>query len=155
MTFTDSVKTCFSKYVTFSGRASRSEFWWWILFTWIASIVLGVVDSLLFGTTVTYAGGFESSTDTPYLSGLFSLAVFLPTISVAVRRLHDRDKSGWWWWLWVIPLVGWIILIVWFATEGTRGTNRFGPDPLGQGGDDGYGGGEGLTASSVPNVPRD
>jgi len=154
MTFGDSVKTCFSKYVTFSGRAQRSEFWWFILFTWAASIVLSVVDSFLFGTTITTEYGFEASTNTPYLSGLFSLAVLLPTLSVAVRRLHDRDKSGWWYWLWLIPLIGWIILIVWFATEGTRGPNRFGPDPLGQDGDGSHGGGEGLTASAIPSVPR-
>lgn len=153
MTFQNSIKTCFSKYVTFSGRASRSEFWWFVLFTWIVSIVLSVVDSVLFGTTVTTDTGFEASTDTPVLSGLFSLAVFLPIISVAVRRLHDRDKSGWWYWLSLIPLIGIIILIVWWATEGTRGANRFGPDPLGHGGD-GYGD-EVFAASSIPTVPRD
>ena len=156
MTFGDSVKTCFSKYVTFSGRASRSEFWWWILFTWAVSIGLSIVDSLLFGETIVYDGGFESSTDTPILSGLFSLAIFLPTISVIVRRLHDRDKSGWWYWLALVPLVGIIILIVWWATEGTRGANSYGPDPLGNdGGGGGYGGDDGLSASSIPVVPRD
>jgi uncharacterized membrane protein YhaH (DUF805 family) len=82
----------------------------------------------------------------------------LPYISVAVRRLHDTDRTGWWWWLSLIPIVGWIILIIWYATQGTRGPNRFGDDPLNPGaGDGGYGayGGEGLTASSVPSVPRD
>ncbi|GKY86303.1 DUF805 domain-containing protein [Sinisalibacter aestuarii] len=152
MTFGQSVSTCFSKYVTFSGRAQRSEFWWWVLFVFVANLVLSVIDSVLFGTTVTTEYGFEASTNTPILSGLFGLATLLPGISVAVRRLHDRDKSGWWYWLVLIPLVGIIILIVWFATEGTSGPNRYGEDPLGGGSD--YGGGEGLTASSVPNVPR-
>ncbi len=153
MTFSESVRTCFSKYVTFSGRAVRSEFWWFALFVFGGQIALSIVDSVVFGTTTTTEYGFEASTETPILSGIFALATFLPMVSVAVRRLHDRDKSGWWYWLGLIPVVGIIILIVWFATEGTRGANRFGPDPLG--GDDDYGGGAGLTASSVPNVPRD
>lgn len=158
MTFGTSIKTCFSKYVTFSGRAQRSEFWWWVLFTWITSMVLGGVDSFLFGTVTAYDGGFEASTNTPILSGIFSLAIFLPTISVTVRRLHDTDRSGWWYWIVLIPLIGIIVLIVFWATEGTRGPNRFGDDPLNPGaGDGGYGahGGAGLTASSVPTVPRD
>jgi uncharacterized membrane protein YhaH (DUF805 family) len=57
--------------------------------------------------------------------------VFLPSISVTVRRLHDTDHSGWWWWIGLIPLVGIIVLIVWWATPGTRGPNKYGEDPLG------------------------
>jgi len=155
MTFGTSIKTCFSKYVTFSGRAQRSEFWWWALFTWVTSLVLSMVDSFLFGTVTTYDGGFEASTNTPILSGIFSLAILLPTLSVAVRRLHDTDRSGWWYWLILIPLVGFIILIVWFATKGTDGQNRFGDDPLNPGASGGGYGGKGLTASSIPSVPRD
>jgi len=93
MTFVDSIKTCFSKYVTFSGRAQRSEFWWWTLFVWVTSMVLSGVDSVLFGTVTTYDGGFEASTNTPILSGIFSLAIFLPSISVIVRRLDDTDRT--------------------------------------------------------------
>ena len=96
MTFGESIKTCFSKYVTFSGRAQRSEFWWWTLFTWVTSMVLSGVDSVLFGTVTTYDGGFEASTNTPILSGFFSLAILLPSISVAVRRLHDTGRTGAW-----------------------------------------------------------
>lgn len=154
MTFGQSIKTCFSKYVTFSGRAARSEFWWFVLFAFGGQMVLSWLDIALFGTTEVGPGSFSGQTDTPVFSTLFALATFLPYISVTVRRLHDRDKSGWWYWLVLIPLVGIIILIVWWATEGTQGNNRFGPDPLGRGGD-GYGGGEGLTASSIPTVPRD
>lgn len=156
MTFGESIKTCFSKYVTFSGRAQRSEFWWWMLFIWLVQIGLSIVDSVLFGTVETGEGSFSASTNTPILSSIFSLAVFLPTISVTVRRLHDTDRSGWWYWLALIPLIGIIVLIVWWATKGTDGPNRFGEDPLnpGGGGSVGYGG-EGLTASSIPPVPRD
>lgn len=153
MTFGQSIKTCFSKYVTFSGRAARSEFWWFALFVFGGQIVLSWIDIALFGTTEVGPGSFSGATDTPILSGIFGLATLLPMISVAVRRLHDRDKSGWWYWLGLIPLIGAIILIVWFATEGTRGANRFGADPLGHGDNDPYGG-EGLAASSIPTVPR-
>lgn len=150
MDFMTSIKTCFSKYVTFSGRAQRSEFWWFVLFTFLVSIALSVVDSVLFGTTTTTATSFESSTDTPILSVLFSLAILLPSISVAVRRLHDLDRTGWWYWLFLVPIIGFIILIVWFASKGTAGDNRYGPDPLG---------GEGTESgdfrkSSIPSVDR-
>lgn len=153
MTFGQSIRTCFSKYVTFSGRASRSEFWWFALFVIVTQIVLSWVDIALFGTVETGPGSIAGSTNTPILSSLFSLATVLPFLSVIVRRLHDGDRSGWWYWLALIPLVGIIILIVWWATEGTRGPNRYGEDPL-NGGDTGHGGGEGLTASAIPPVQR-
>lgn len=124
MDFQTAIKACFSKYVTFSGRASRSEFWWFILFIVIGNFVLGIVDLSLFGRS---AGGDSIS----ILGGLFSLAVFLPSIAVGVRRLHDVDKSGWWYLLALIPLVGGLILIVFFFIHrGTPGANRFGEDPL-------------------------
>lgn len=187
MTFAESVRTCFSKYVTFSGRAARSEFWWWTLFVFVSSLVLGFVDSTLFGTVESYQDGygFSAQTNTPIISGIFGLATLLPSLAVAVRRLHDRDKSGWWILLpWALGAVLFttafsaqlggaggsafgliamvigvaylgvgIMLIVWLAMLGTVGPNRYGEDPLG--GTGGPSGGEGLTASSIPNVPRD
>ena len=156
MDFMTAVKTCFSKYVTFSGRARRSEYWWWVLFVWVVSMGLSIVDSVLFGNVVTGPGSFYASTDNAILSGIFSLVVFLPGLAVAVRRLHDTDRSGWWLLIVLIPLVGWILLIVWFATEGTEGENRFGPDPLGRRGyDDGFDDGVDYARSRVPRVPRD
>lgn len=155
MTFQDSVKTCFSKYVTFSGRAVRSEFWWFVLFIFAGNFILGIVDSVLFGTTVITDTGFEASTNTPVLSGLFGLATLLPGISVAVRRLHDIDRSGWWYWIILIPLVGFILLIVWFATGGTRGPNRYGADPMDASGAGMAATDAGLAASDIPSVPRD
>ncbi|NDV02067.1 DUF805 domain-containing protein [Pseudoroseicyclus tamaricis] len=149
MSFAEAVRTNFSKYVTFSGRARRSEFWWWVLFCFLAGIVLGWVDFALFGETATYvgegAGGIVLwSRFTPFTS-IFGLATLLPSLSVTVRRLHDFDKSGWWWWLWVIPLVGAIVLIVWLSSKGTVGPNRYGRDPLG---------GAGPGGTSVPHVSR-
>ena len=156
MDFMTAVKTCFSKYVTFSGRAQRSEFWWFFLFTFVGNFVLSIVDSTLFGTVTTGPGSFEAHTNTPILSGLFGLACLLPSISVAVRRLHDTDRSGWWWWLWLVPLIGIIVLIVWWASKGTNGANKYGQDPMGG---SGYGGGanydEPNSPSSIPTVSND
>lgn len=158
MDFMTAVRTCFSKYVTFSGRAQRSEFWWFALFTFGGNIILSIIDSILFGAITTGPGSINASTDTPVLSGIFLLITFLPSISVAVRRLHDTDRSGWWWWLWLVPLIGFIILIVWYASKGTHGTNRFGEDPLGGAGYGGAGGAnfdDEFTPSRIPTVSND
>ncbi len=148
-----SVKTCFSKYVTFSGRAQRSEFWWWVAFCVVMNIILSIIDGMLFSRVVGVPGSFTATTSIPVFSGIFGLATMLPSISVAVRRLHDTDRSGWWYWLALIPLIGGIILLVWFASKGTNGSNRFGPDPLG-GGHDGGGApyDDPLSPSRIPTV---
>jgi uncharacterized membrane protein YhaH (DUF805 family) len=116
MGFGEAISSGFSNYVNFSGRACRSEYWFWTLFVVIADIVALAIDAAI-GIQV--------------VSGLFGLAVLLPGIAVALRRLHDLDRTGWWIFIWFIPIVGWIILIIWFCTKGTDGPNRFGPDPLG------------------------
>lgn len=117
MEFGEAVKICLGKYATFSGRAPRSEYWWFYLFTFIAMTVGGLIDLLLWEKL-------------GWLYGIIGLLLFLPGLTASVRRLHDRDRSGWWLLLGAIPLVGTIILIVWLATRGTVGPNRFGPDPL-------------------------
>lgn len=104
MTFGESISSCFSKYAAFDGRASRSEYWWFFLFTLLASMATGIVSETL--------------------SGLFSLAVLLPSLAVGARRLHDIDKSAWFLLLWFIPLIGWLVLIVWATQEGKE-PNRF------------------------------
>ena len=104
MTFGESIKTCFTKYADFTGRASRSEYWWWFLF-----LVLGNIAASLISETV---------------NGLFSLATILPTVAVGCRRLHDIDKSGWWQLLNFLPIIGWIVLLYWAVQEG-REPNRF------------------------------
>jgi uncharacterized membrane protein YhaH (DUF805 family) len=104
MTFGESIRTCFTKYATFDGRASRSEFWWFFLFTFL----------------VTAAANLLGDT----LSGLISLAMLLPSLAVGARRMHDTNRSAWFLLLWLIPLVGWIVLIVW-ATQEAREPNRF------------------------------
>jgi uncharacterized membrane protein YhaH (DUF805 family) len=115
MGFGQAISAGFSKYINFRDRASRSEYWFWILFYTIGAIATGIID-LALGVQVT--------------SGVFGLVMIIPNISVAVRRLHDRDYSGWWYLLVFIPLIGWLILFIWFCLKGTDGPNRFGPDPL-------------------------
>ena len=104
MTFIESIKVCFTKYADFTGRATRSEFWWWTLFTLLMSVATAFVSEML--------------------SGLFSLATILPSLAVGARRLHDTDRTGWLQLLWFIPIIGWIILLVWFILEGKE-PNRF------------------------------
>lgn len=116
MNFQTSVKTCLNKFIDFSGRASRAEYWWFFLFSLIASLVGSIVDAML---SITF--GFE---------GLISLALLLPSLAVSVRRLKDTDRSGWWLLLVFIPIVGWLVLLYFFVQKGTAGENRFGADPL-------------------------
>jgi uncharacterized membrane protein YhaH (DUF805 family) len=126
MGFIGAIKSCLSQYVTFSGRAPRSEFWFFALFAIGGNIVAGILDPIL-GTSF---GTGPQASGSGILTLIWGLALLLPNISVAVRRLHDRDRSGWWYWLFLIPLVGAIWLLVWFFRRGTVGANRFGPDPL-------------------------
>ena len=105
MTFVDSIKTCFSKYADFNGRASLSEFWWWVLFVFLASAAASIVS--------------------PAVSGLFSLAVLLPNFAAGARRLHDTDRSGWFQLVVLIPLIGWLLLIYW-CVQPSKEPNRFG-----------------------------
>jgi uncharacterized membrane protein YhaH (DUF805 family) len=101
MTFQDSIKVCFSKYADFKGTASRSEYWWFILFLIVASLVLSEIG--------------------PLVSGLFTLGTIVPSIAAATRRLHDTQRSGWWQLIVLVPLLGWIVLIVFLAQEAKTG----------------------------------
>jgi uncharacterized membrane protein YhaH (DUF805 family) len=143
MTLPESVKTVLvEKYVTFSGRASRSDFWWFQLV-----LFLGAIAAILVGTVLAVVFGAFSGGGTDFIGpamtfmfvpvGLFYLAVLLPVLAVTVRRLHDRNLSGWWYLafivLSIIPFVGFlagIALIVILILEGTNGPNKFGADPL-------------------------
>jgi uncharacterized membrane protein YhaH (DUF805 family) len=109
------------KYATFSGRAQRSEYWYFILFYILISIALGMVDWM--------TGSINATAGYGLLTGLFGLAVFIPSIAVGVRRLHDTDRTGWWLLIAVIPLIGSIVLLVFFVQDSTAGDNRFGPNP--------------------------
>ena len=119
MNFQDSVKSGFRNWVNFKDRASRSEFWFLVLFSILLGFISGLVDGLL-----------NAMIGIQFVNLIAVLALTIPSLSVTIRRLHDLDKSGWWVLLCLIPLVGIIILTVWYATKGTFGPNRFGPDPL-------------------------
>ena len=118
MNFTQSVNKCFNHYFDFSGRALRSEFWWFILFQWVGGIVAGIFDSAFLG----YA--FVSE-DLGPLTIIWQLGTGIPTLAVGARRLHDINKSGWWQLL-VFTIIGIILLVVWWATEGENKKNNHG-----------------------------
>jgi uncharacterized membrane protein YhaH (DUF805 family) len=132
MGFGEAVKSCFSKYVTFSGRARRSEFWYFWLFTVLVSLVTGAIDAAIGWQVVTTSGGETVAFNPGWVQALASLVLFLPWISVTVRRLHDRDATGWWWWLNVLCCIGPLVLIFAFYVQpGTAGPNKYGADPKG------------------------
>lgn len=149
MNMMEAVKSVYSNYAKFSGRARRAEYWWFYLFYLIVYLVLGVVDSLLFGTTTTGDGSFSASTDTPILSGIFALGSLIPNLAVGVRRLHDINRRGWWLLIALIPLVGIIILIVWLAKAGDKGANQYGGDPI-----SGEGEGPAEPSYSETSIPK-
>jgi uncharacterized membrane protein YhaH (DUF805 family) len=119
MTMTEAVRTCLSKYATFSGRAGRPEFWWWVLAVILVSLVGNLLDAMLFGT------GAEGQS-VGILSGLLGLALILPQLAVAARRLHDTDRTAWWLLIGLVPIVGFLVLLFFYVQKGTDGPNRFG-----------------------------
>lgn len=154
MGFGEAVRSVFSKYFQFSGRSRRSEYWYFVLFTLIVSIVLAIVDAAAFNS------GPE---DIGPLGGIFTLATVIPGLAVSVRRLHDINRTGWWiapLYLLLIPMMFFffstpasvgsagsgetlmlsaifalaflgfaMLLLVWACTNGTAGPNKYGPDP--------------------------
>jgi uncharacterized membrane protein YhaH (DUF805 family) len=133
----EAIGVCFSKYGTFTGRAARWEFWWWSLFQFlvVAAFDAMVVPQEMRDVMSAMATGVAPPLDptqsiVQLIGSLFSLVLFLPTLAVTVRRLHDIGKSGWWYFFGLIPVVGWITLLVWFCRKGTNGGNLYGADPL-------------------------
>ena len=116
MSFGEAIQSVFSKYGTFTGRARRSEYWYFVLLTLIVSFVMGLLSEFLgsIGTTLT---------------GLWELASLVPSLAVVWRRLHDIGKSGGWYFIFLVPLVGWIILLVFLCRDSEPGDNQYGPDP--------------------------
>ena len=111
------------KYAVFTGRAQRAEYWYFFLFNLIIAIALGIIDGLL--------GTYSAESGYGLLSGLYMLAVLIPGIAVGVRRLHDTNRSGWWMLIGLIPIIGTIVLIVFFVLDSTPGENQHGPNPKG------------------------
>lgn len=130
MGFLEAVKTCLRKYATFSGRARRFEYWFFVLFNILVEIVVyipGVLLVLTLSRPQMYIGfGLLA------LMGIFALAVIIPGLAVIVRRLHDTGRSGWWYFISLVPFVGGIILLVFLCTDSQPGENKWGPNPKGE-----------------------
>lgn len=119
MSLGEAVKSVFSQYAAFSGRARRSEYWYFVLFQIIVGVVLGVA-SLIVGESVAKA-----------VESVWTLATFIPILALDWRRMHDIGKSGLWSLIVLVPLVGWIFYLVWCCRDSEPGDNRFGPNPKG------------------------
>ena len=115
------------RYTDFSGRSRRKEYWMFLLGVVIVAIVLGIIEGIL-GLSGMVAGVYGP------LTVIFLLGIIIPSIAVQIRRFHDQDKSGWFVLLGLIPFVGGLIVLVFMCLEGTKGPNRFGPDPKDPGG---------------------
>lgn len=118
MNFWQAIWSGFYHYVKFSGRGIRSEYWYWVLFTIIGGLATGTLDYAM----------FPDANGSP-LNSIFDLVTFLPSLGIAIRRLHDIDRSGWWV-LIALTIIGVFVLLYWAAQKGTHGPNRFGLDPL-------------------------
>lgn len=108
VSFIDAVKLFFTRYADFRGRSRRSEYWWVVLFNMIVS---GILSTVL-----------------PDFAWIWSLVTLVPSLAICVRRLHDVGKSGWWYLWFLLPIIGWIILLIKFCTDSTE-DNQWGPDP--------------------------
>ena len=115
MTFSEAVKSGFDNYANFRGRASRPAFWWWFLFGVLVGIGANILDAI-FGSY-------------PVFSGIAGLALLLPDLAIGVRRLHDTGRTGWWLLIALIPIIGFIVLLVFYLEQGDAGENEYGPPP--------------------------
>lgn len=129
MNMPSAIRSAFSQYVGFAGRAARSEFWYWILFVILVSVCLSVIDGAIIAPMTGYEQ-FAPEAGQP-LQIIFNLATLLPTLAVTVRRLHDTDRSGWWILLGLIPIIGNLILLWWYIQAGTEQENEYGQPTTG------------------------
>jgi uncharacterized membrane protein YhaH (DUF805 family) len=116
MSFADAIRTVFSKYATFNGRARRSEFWWFTLFAVIVYVIALIIDA---------------AAKSPVIFLLVALALLLPSLAVTARRLHDTGRTAWWILIGVIPVIGPIILLIFECQDSQPGPNNYGPSPKG------------------------
>ncbi len=109
------------KFAVFSGRSRRKEYWYFILFYIIISVVLVFIDDM--------TGTFDAETGLGVFSGVFALAMLIPSLAVSVRRLHDTDRSGWWLLISFIPLIGALVLLFFMVGDSKPGENQYGSNP--------------------------
>jgi uncharacterized membrane protein YhaH (DUF805 family) len=117
----EAVKSGFDHFFDWKGRASRPAFWWLYLANVIAVFVAAFIDGLIGLDTL--GGGL--------LYWIAAIAFFFPVLSATIRRLHDTGKSGWWWWIQIIPIIGFIVMLVFMLTKSDEGKNEYGPNPKG------------------------
>lgn len=123
MTYGEAVNSVLSKYATFSGRATRAEFWRWVVVFVLLTVVSRIIDGALFGSSIQDA--FYVRDAHQPVTSLLILALFLPNMALAVRRLHDIGRSGWWLLLMLIPLIGPLVLLYWYVQPSQEGANQF------------------------------
>ena len=114
MSFSEAVRDGFDNYVNFEGRASRSSFWWWVLFTFIVGVVANILDAAI---------------DATIFSIIVGLGLILPNLSKAIRRLHDTGRTGWWVLIILVPLIGFIVLLIFYLDKSDPAENEYGPPP--------------------------
>ena len=107
------------KYATFSGRARRAEYWYFTLFNFLIAFGIGFIEAIL----------GNNSNDINIWSSLYSLFVFLPSLAVSIRRLHDTGRTRWWIWINLIPIIGWIIYLIYVCQDSQPGENQYGKNP--------------------------
>ena len=120
MTFSESISSCSENYAVFSGRAPRSEYWWFAVLIAAIGVIAAMADAVVFG----------AGSGVPVFGLFAAVALLVPSLAVSVRRLHDTDRSAWWLLIAVVPVVGAVMLFVWFCTRGSEGANGHGSDPL-------------------------
>lgn len=121
------VRAVLSSYATFTGRASRSEYWWWVLSVFIIMLILGLVDAFLVAPLLGFGAGDENAGQP--LSLIVSLAILIPNIAVGIRRLHDTGRTGWWLLIGLVPVVGFLVLLYFFVQPSDEGENQHGYKP--------------------------
>ena len=125
----------YRRYFDFRGRSRRRDFWLFMLFYFAVSALIATVFGTPYSARMGFAFTYQTITSGTgqLVLNLFGLVSFIPSLALNVRRLHDIDRSGWWLLLWIVPLVGWIVLLVFLCLDGTYGRNRYGYDPKGRG----------------------
>ena len=136
VSFGQAISRAFSKYCCFTGRASRSEFWWFVLFNFLVSMVLSIpagftaginiADAIKSGATEVPTSGMSAWS---IISYIWSLIILLPSMGLLWRRLHDTGRSGWNWCWGLLPVIGWIILLVYECQQSQPVENKYGPVP--------------------------